>query len=31
MRGVGYVNQLYGPDQELRILQRRGRAASTPR
>jgi acyl-CoA hydrolase len=23
MRGVGYVNQLYGPDQELRILQRR--------
>ncbi len=24
MRGVGYVNQLYGPDQELRILQRRG-------
>jgi acyl-CoA hydrolase len=24
MRGVGYVNQLYGPDEELRILQRRG-------
>ena len=24
MRGVGYVNQLYGPDQELRTLQRRG-------
>jgi acyl-CoA hydrolase len=24
MRGVGFVNQLYGPDQELRILQRRG-------
>ena len=24
MRGVAYVNQLYGPDQELRILQRRG-------
>ena len=24
MRGVGYVNQLYGPDQELRVLQRRG-------
>ncbi len=24
MRGVGYVNQLYGPDQELRMLQRRG-------
>jgi acyl-CoA hydrolase len=23
MRGVGYVNQLYGADQELRILQRR--------
>ncbi len=23
MRGVGYVNQLYGPDQELRMLQRR--------
>jgi hypothetical protein len=23
MRGVAYVNQLYGPDQELRILQRR--------
>ncbi len=23
MRGVGYVNQLYGPDQELRTLQRR--------
>ena len=23
MRGVGYVNQLYGPDQELRVLQRR--------
>lgn len=23
MRGVGYVNQLYGPDQELKILQRR--------
>jgi acyl-CoA hydrolase len=23
MRGVGYINQLYGPDQELRILQRR--------
>jgi acyl-CoA hydrolase len=23
MRGVGFVNQLYGPDQELRILQRR--------
>ncbi len=23
MRGVGYVNQLYGEDQELRILQRR--------
>jgi acyl-CoA hydrolase len=22
MRGVGYVNQLYGPDQELRVLQR---------
>jgi len=24
MRGVGFVNQLYGEDQELRILQRRG-------
>jgi acyl-CoA hydrolase len=24
MRGVGYINQLYGADQELRILQRRG-------
>ena len=24
MRGVGYVNQLYGHDQELRVLQRRG-------
>jgi acyl-CoA hydrolase len=24
MRGVAYVNQLYGPDAELRILQRRG-------
>ena len=24
MRGVGFINQLYGPDQELRILQRRG-------
>lgn len=24
MRGVGYVNQLYGQDQELRVLQRRG-------
>jgi acyl-CoA hydrolase len=24
MRGVAYVNQLYGPDQELRIVQRRG-------
>ena len=24
MRGVGYVNQLYGQDQELRMLQRRG-------
>ena len=24
MRGVGYVNQLYGADEELRILQRRG-------
>ena len=23
MRGVGYVNQLYGPQQELKILQRR--------
>jgi acyl-CoA hydrolase len=23
MRGVGYINQLYGDDQELRILQRR--------
>jgi acyl-CoA hydrolase len=23
MRGVGYINQLYGADQELRILQRR--------
>ncbi|MBS0580223.1 MAG: hypothetical protein JSR36_13290 [Proteobacteria bacterium] len=23
MRGVGYVNQLYGEDQELRVLQRR--------
>jgi acyl-CoA hydrolase len=23
MRGVGYVNQLYGPDQELKVLQRR--------
>jgi hypothetical protein len=23
MRGVAYVNQLYGPDQELRMLQRR--------
>ncbi len=23
MRGVGYINQLYGPDQELRVLQRR--------
>ena len=23
MRGVGYVNQLYGPDMELRVLQRR--------
>ena len=23
MRGVGFVNQLYGPDQELRVLQRR--------
>jgi acyl-CoA hydrolase len=23
MRGVGSINQLYGPDQELRILQRR--------
>ena len=23
MRGVGYVNQLYGTDQELRVLQRR--------
>ncbi|HTT99877.1 MAG TPA: acetyl-CoA hydrolase/transferase C-terminal domain-containing protein, partial [Rhizomicrobium sp.] len=23
MRGVSYVNQLYGPDQELKILQRR--------
>ena len=23
MRGVGFINQLYGPDQELRILQRR--------
>ena len=23
MRGVAFVNQLYGPDQELRILQRR--------
>jgi len=23
MRGVGYVNQLYGADQELRVLQRR--------
>jgi acyl-CoA hydrolase len=22
MRGVGYINQLYGPDQELRVLQR---------
>jgi acyl-CoA hydrolase len=22
MRGVGYINQLYGPDQELRIAQR---------
>jgi acyl-CoA hydrolase len=30
MRGVGYVNQLYGPDQELRILQRRaGRFVNT--
>ncbi len=24
MRGVAYVNQLYGPDMELRALQRRG-------
>jgi acyl-CoA hydrolase len=24
MRGVGYVNQLYGADLELRVLQRRG-------
>ena len=24
MRGVAFLNQLYGPDQELRILQRRG-------
>jgi len=24
MRGVGFINQLYGPDQELRVLQRRG-------
>jgi acyl-CoA hydrolase len=24
MRGVAYVNQLYGADQELRVLQRRG-------
>jgi acyl-CoA hydrolase len=24
MRGVGFVNQLYGADQELRMLQRRG-------
>lgn len=24
MRGVGFVNQLYGPDPQLRILQRRG-------
>ena len=24
MRGVAWVNQLYGPDQELRVLQRRG-------
>jgi hypothetical protein len=24
MRGVAFINQLYGPDQELRILQRRG-------
>ena len=23
MRGVGYVNQLYGPEHELKILQRR--------
>ena len=23
MRGVGYVNQLYGPEQELKVLQRR--------
>jgi len=23
MRGVGYINQLYGADQELRVLQRR--------
>ena len=30
MRGVGFVNQLYGPDQELRILQRRaGRFVNT--
>jgi acyl-CoA hydrolase len=30
MRGVAYVNQLYGPDQELRILQRRaGRFVNT--
>jgi acyl-CoA hydrolase len=24
MRGVGFINQLYGSDQELRVLQRRG-------
>jgi len=24
MRGVAFINQLYGPDQELRMLQRRG-------
>lgn len=30
MRGVGFINQLYGPDQELRILQRRdGRFVNT--
>ena len=23
MRGVGWINQLYGPDTELRLLQRR--------
>lgn len=30
MRGVAFINQLYGPDQELRILQRRaGRFVNT--